>query len=84
MEAEKSKVGVVLGGQAYRWYTINVKGQECHTGATPYYSRSDALLCASRIIVASNAIAKKHNGLASTVKYHVSSLTKSATDGLNG
>ena len=67
LEASGKKVGSVQGGQAYKWFDINVRGRECHTGSTPFDTRSDAMLCASRIIVESNRIAKQHKGLASTV-----------------
>lgn len=52
--------------QAYRWSTINISGRDCHTGTTDLANRSDALLAASRMIVASNEIAREFGGLAST------------------
>ena len=67
LESKAKKVGVVQGGQAYKWFIVEVKGRECHTGSTPFESRSDAMLCASKIIVESNRIAKEYGGLASTV-----------------
>jgi acetylornithine deacetylase/succinyl-diaminopimelate desuccinylase-like protein len=70
LEASSLKVGVVKGAQAVRWYTVTVSGRECHTGSTPFFARSDAMLCAAKIIVASNAIAKAHKGLASTGILH--------------
>jgi len=70
LEATNRKVGIVMGAQAVRWYTITVLGRECHTGSTPFSARSDAMLCAAKIIVASNGIAKKHNGVASTGIIH--------------
>ncbi|KAL6857352.1 hypothetical protein J3F83DRAFT_763692 [Trichoderma novae-zelandiae] len=60
------KIGVVQGGQAYRWFTVTVDGRDAHTGTTPLTSRSDPLLAASRMIVASNSIAKSLGALAST------------------
>ncbi|KAL7267133.1 hypothetical protein RUND412_010292 [Rhizina undulata] len=66
LEQSGKIVGVVEGIQAYRWYTITVKGREAHTGTTPFPSRSDALLAAARMIVKSNEIASWWNGLAST------------------
>lgn len=66
LEASGKKVGIVQGGQAYKWFDINIRGRECHTGSTPFDTRSDAMLCASKIIVESNHIAKEHSGLAST------------------
>ncbi|KAL8284163.1 hypothetical protein RQP46_004912 [Phenoliferia psychrophenolica] len=66
LEATGKRVGVVLGGQAYRWYTLRVNGRDSHTGTTPYSTRSDSLLCAAKIIVASSEIAKKFGGLCTT------------------
>ena len=63
---------MVRGAQAVRWYTLTVTGRDCHTGSTPFFARSDAMLCAAKIIVASNALAKAHNGLASTGIIHAS------------
>ncbi|KAF8870445.1 hypothetical protein CPB85DRAFT_1446133 [Mucidula mucida] len=54
------------GWQAYKWFTLDIEGSAAHTGTTPFYARSDALLLAARIMIANNALAKKHNGLAST------------------
>lgn len=33
LEASGGKIGAVQGVQAYRWYTITVKGRDCHTGS---------------------------------------------------
>ena len=59
---------LILSGYAYsyRWYTVHIQGKDGHTGTTPLNARSDALLCAARMIVASNSIASKFGGLAST------------------
>ena len=32
LEATGKRIGVVLGGQAYRWYTLKVHGRDSHTG----------------------------------------------------
>lgn len=66
LEAERQKVGVVQGVQAYKWYTIDVEGRASHTGTTPFSARADALLMASRMIAHSNRVASKHSALAST------------------
>lgn len=66
LEESGKKIGVVQGGQAYRWFTVTVSGRDAHTGTTPFKSRSDPLLAASKMIVSSNAIAKKLGALAST------------------
>ena len=44
LEAEKRKVGIVQGVQAYRWFNVSVRGQDCHTGTTSFAHRADALL----------------------------------------
>lgn len=66
LEAEKQKIGVVQGVQAYKWFTIDVEGRASHTGTTPFSARADALLMASRMIAHSNRVATKHSALAST------------------
>ena len=66
LEHEKRRIGVVVGGQAYRWYEITLKGRDCHAGTTPFNARQDALLAAAKMIVQSNSIAKGHGGLATT------------------
>ncbi|KAI9712723.1 MAG: hypothetical protein M1820_001344 [Bogoriella megaspora] len=62
------KVGIVQGVQAYRWFTIEIKGKDTHTGTTDFKSRADALLCASKMILHSHRIATKvgKGALAST------------------
>jgi Acetylornithine deacetylase/Succinyl-diaminopimelate desuccinylase and related deacylases len=59
-------IGIVQGAQGYRWLTFTVHGKDAHTGTTPFSTRQDPLLAASKMIAASNAIAKRHDALAST------------------
>ncbi|KUI68581.1 hypothetical protein VM1G_04304 [Cytospora mali] len=66
LEAEKKKIGVVQGVQAYKWFTVEVEGRASHTGTTPFSARSDALLLAAKLITHSNRIATNHSALAST------------------
>lgn len=66
LEAEARRVGVVQGVQSYKWFTITVRGRDSHTGATSFQHRADALLTASKMILASHKIASKHSALAST------------------
>jgi hydantoinase/carbamoylase family amidase len=57
---------VTTGVQAFKWFNITVKGRDSHAGTTPLYARKDPVLCATKMIVAANAIAKKFEGLATT------------------
>lgn len=66
LERENKTVGVVQGGQAYRWYELVISGRDSHAGTTPLDARADPVLCAARIISAANDIAHKHDGLATT------------------
>lgn len=66
LEAEGRKIGIVEGVQAYRWFTVTVRGRESHTGTTPFAHRADALLAASRMIVYSQRVAHECGALAST------------------
>ncbi|PWY83338.1 amidase [Aspergillus heteromorphus CBS 117.55] len=66
LEEARKSIGVVCGAQGYRWLTITVTGRDAHTGTTPLAARRDPVLAASKMIVASNAVAKKYSALAST------------------
>jgi len=68
LEDQGKTIGVVSGGQAQRWYEITLTGQEAHAGPTPMLTRRDALLGASRMIVAVNRIGLEHQpGACATV-----------------
>ncbi|KAF7917030.1 uncharacterized protein EAE98_010461 [Botrytis deweyae] len=66
LEKSKTKIGAVTGVQAYRWYTITVRGRDCHTGTTDFENRSDAMLTAAKIILHSHNKAAEMGCLAST------------------
>ncbi|KAI1840523.1 hypothetical protein JX265_013248 [Neoarthrinium moseri] len=66
LEAERRKIGVVQGVQAYNWFTVEIQGKDSHTGTTPLANRSDALLLASKFILHSHRIATKHSALVTT------------------
>jgi hydantoinase/carbamoylase family amidase len=66
LESQRRHIGVVHGIQAYKWYSVRVAGQSCHTGTTPLHSRSDALIAASKMILHSHRVATKHGALSST------------------
>ncbi len=66
LEIANKKIGVVTGAQAYRWFTVTIKGKDTHTGTTDLKSRADALLTASKMILHSHRLATAHSALAST------------------
>lgn len=66
LEQTKRNIGVVSGGQAYKWFRISIDGRDSHAGTTPLAGRADALLFAAQCISRSNEIASKFGGLATT------------------
>ncbi len=66
LENEQRRVGIVKGVQAFKWFEVTVKGRDTHAGTTPFNARKDSMLCAAKLIVQSNTIAKKHGGLSTT------------------
>jgi hydantoinase/carbamoylase family amidase len=66
LEMSNKKIGVVKGVQAYKWFTVTVKGRDTHTGTTDLKSRADALLTASKMILHSHRLATTNSALAST------------------
>jgi len=66
LEAENRKIGIVQGVQAYKWFTVKVRGADCHTGTTSFSHRADAMLAAAKMIVYSHRAAAKRGALAST------------------
>ncbi|PMD65899.1 Zn-dependent exopeptidase [Hyaloscypha bicolor E] len=66
LESSGGKIGAVDGAQAYKWFTITVKGKDCHTGTTDFENRSDAMLAAAKLILHSHNKATEYGCLAST------------------
>ncbi|KIW28332.1 uncharacterized protein PV07_08005 [Cladophialophora immunda] len=66
LEDERRKIGVVSGGQAYKWFEVVVQGRDSHAGTTPMAARKDSVLAAAKMIVESNKIARAHSGLITT------------------
>ncbi len=60
LEAEDKTIGIVTGVQGMRWFEVNVTGAEGHAGSTPMPLRQDALLAASRMVAAVQAVALAH------------------------
>ena len=60
LEAEGKTIGVVDSGQGVLWYDGQITGFESHAGSTPMPLRRDALATLSEIVLAMEAIARKH------------------------
>src|SRR6201993_4281588 len=60
LEAEGKTIGVVDSGQGVLWYDGTITGFESHAGSTPMPLRRDALATLSEIVLAMEAIARKH------------------------
>ncbi|WP_045392127.1 M20 family metallo-hydrolase [Falsirhodobacter sp. alg1] len=57
LEAEGASIGIVQGVQGCRWYEVVLTGNSAHTGSTPMGMRQDALVAASHLVVAVQAMA---------------------------
>jgi len=60
LEAEDKMIGVVTGVQSIRWFELTVTGDTGHAGATPMRARRDALVGASRAVLAVEEVARAH------------------------
>ena len=60
LESEGKTIGIVTGVQGMRWFEVTVTGKESHAGSTPMPLRHDAMVAASRMIIAVNDTAKRH------------------------
>jgi N-carbamoyl-L-amino-acid hydrolase len=60
LEAAGITIGVVLGALGQRWFDAVITGQDAHAGPTPMERRQDALVAASRLVLAVNRIAREH------------------------
>ncbi|WP_321929374.1 Zn-dependent hydrolase [Paraburkholderia guartelaensis] len=49
LEANETTIGVVMGGQAIRWFDVNVTGVAAHAGTTPMRYRKDAWFGAAQM-----------------------------------
>jgi len=62
LEAQGYPIGIVSGISGPLWLTVEMKGVAGHTGSVPMNMRQDALLGASKIIVALNELARSEPG----------------------
>lgn len=64
LESHNERVGVVQGGQAYKWFKVKIQGRDSHAGTTPFDYRADPMQAMARFVLLSNEVARKHGGLA--------------------
>jgi beta-ureidopropionase / N-carbamoyl-L-amino-acid hydrolase len=62
LECLGKQIGVVEGIVGQRRYIITVKGSSSHAGSTPMQMRQDALVAASKVVLAVNKIAHTPGG----------------------
>lgn len=67
LEDEGIDIGVVTGVYGIAWLDVTVRGRGGHAGTTPMTTRHDALVVASRIVVAIDELALAEPGLRATV-----------------
>ena len=77
LEQRGDQVGIVTSVQGLRWLDVSVTGTDAHAGTTPLDHRQDALLTASRMIVAVNAAGRARGADARVSVGRI----KTATDG---
>lgn len=70
LEAHSERVGVVTGGQAYKWFNIKIQGRDSHAGTTPFDYRADPMMAAARFLLMTHEVARSHGGLATTGIFH--------------
>ncbi|MEM8502329.1 MAG: Zn-dependent hydrolase [Cyanobacteria bacterium P01_D01_bin.1] len=67
LEAEQKQIGVVTGIVGQRRYILTVEGRASHAGTTPMSMRADALVAASELVLAINALANQPGDQVATV-----------------
>jgi N-carbamoyl-L-amino-acid hydrolase len=60
LEREGRTIGVVESALGQRWFDVVIEGQDAHAGPTPIELRRDALLAASRLVLAVRELALAH------------------------
>lgn len=81
LEREEIEIGAVTGVQAMRWYDVAITGRQAHAGSTPMEMRLDALMDASRILVAVDRLARDMGGLATVGQLSISAGSRNIVPG---
>ncbi len=67
LERAGAEIGIVDGVEGISWNRVEITGAEAHAGPTPIGDRRDALVAASRIVLALRALAEASPGIRTTV-----------------
>lgn len=67
LEAARKEIGVVTGIVGQRRYIFTVKGQASHAGTTPMSMRKDALVAASKLVLAVHTLGNRVGDQVATV-----------------
>ena len=62
LEKENLEIGIVKGIVGLKWWDVEFNGFANHAGTTPMNARKDALLAASKFIIAVNEVATSFDG----------------------
>ena len=62
LEKENLEIGIVQGIVGLKWWNVEFNGFANHAGTTPMNARKDALLAASKFILAVNEVATSFDG----------------------
>jgi len=62
LEKENLNIGIVKGIVGLKWWDVEFNGFANHAGTTPMNTRQDALLAASKFIIAVNEVAQSFDG----------------------
>ena len=62
LDKEKLNIGIVEGIVGLKWWNVEFNGFANHAGTTPMNARKDALLAASKFIIAVNDVATSFDG----------------------
>jgi len=67
LERTGAQIGIVEGVEGISWSRVEITGRAAHAGPTPLADRRDALLAASRLVLALRALAERIPGVRATV-----------------
>lgn len=83
LENNNEIIGIVKGGQGQRWYDVIVTGRDAHSGSTPMQGRRDALVAASKIVLAVQEIAMTYgpDAVGTVGEMHVSPNSRNTIPG---